>query len=97
MKVETEKHYKLKPISGMWGILTLLTIGLAVACLCGAPISGWWILAPLGIPIVALIGLPIYVLIALAVVVLLALALILVGLVPILLLAILFGVEEKKE
>lgn len=92
-----EKHYNVKPVGSMWGVLALLTIGLIVAILFGAPINPWWILAPLGIPLVLIVGLPIYAFLALLALVVIALGLIVVALVPVLLVCLLFGLQEITD
>lgn len=89
-----KRRYKFAPKPGMWGLLTLLTIGLGIACLAGAPISPWWILAPLGIPLGLMILTPLYAIFAIILVALIALILVIVGIIPCLLLALVLGIRE---
>ena len=91
------KKYKFKPRLGMWGLLTLLTIGLGIAVLAGAPISPLWILAPLGIPIALMIAVPLYVVLAIVLLALIVIALVIIGIIPCALLAIVFGIKETFE
>lgn len=81
-------------------VITTIAIGIALAC--GAPISPWWLLAPItspfavglaGIALAIVAGLTIFA--ALVVGGLVVIALALVCLVPVLLLAVLYVIKEK--
>lgn len=93
----TKKKYQIKPRHSMWGILALLTIGLGIACLAGAPISPWWILAPIGIPLGLMIAVPLYFVLALVLLGLVVIALVVIGIVPCILLALVLGVKESID
>lgn len=91
------KKYKLKPRISMWGLLALLTIGLGIACLAGAPISPWWILAPIGIPIGLMVAVPLYIVLAIVLIGLIVLALIVIGIIPCILLAMVLEIKESID
>ena len=93
----TKKKYKFKPRLGIWGLLVILTIALGLAVVAGAPISPWWILAPIGIPLGLMITVPVYMLLSIVLVGLLTLALIIIGIIPCVLLALVLGVKEYVD
>lgn len=92
-----DKHYTIKPIPSVWAFLSIATMVLTILKIAGAAIPLWLIFVPLGLPIALCVALPVYVVLAILAVILVVLGLIILAIPPVIVLALVFGINEKID